>query len=112
VLTGVPVTYTATATGGTGTYTYSWTGSDSLSGTNVSEVKSYSTAGTKTADVTITSGTQSVTAHCQATVSTPPPSSATLKVIKVVINDDGRTKTAADFNIFVKRLQVPLPVSH
>jgi len=52
------MTWTATASGGTGTHTYSWSGTDGLSGTGSSVVKSYSTTGIKTATVTITSGTQ------------------------------------------------------
>ena len=103
VLIGDSTTFTATASGGTGIYTYLWTGDGSLSGTNVSVQKSYTSAGTKQADVVIASGTQNVTAHCEVAVNGPPPSPATLKVIKLVTNDDGGTKTAADFDIFVKQ---------
>lgn len=55
VYTGSPATWTAVATGGTGSYTYSWSGTDSLSGVVASIAKTYTTTGTKTASVTITS---------------------------------------------------------
>lgn len=63
VYTGSPVTWTASASGGAGSYTYSWSGTDSLSGTVASISKIYTTVGTKTASVTITSpsGVTSVT---------------------------------------------------
>ena len=41
---------------GTGSYTYSWSGTDGLSGTGTSVQKSYSTSGTKTGSVAVTSG--------------------------------------------------------
>ncbi|TSD05640.1 MAG: hypothetical protein Greene07147_345 [Parcubacteria group bacterium Greene0714_7] len=70
VYTGSPVTWTASASGGAGSYTYSWSGTDSLSGTVASISKIYTTVGTKTASVTVTSpsGVTSVTLqgekHC------------------------------------------------
>ena len=61
-----PVTWTAEVTGGVGPYTYSWTGSDSLSGSDKSVVKTYSTGGEKNAIVSVRSangltGTKSCT---------------------------------------------------
>ena len=53
-VTGQNVTWTATPTGGISPYNYSWTGTDSLTGTSQSVVKSYSTTGIKTASVTFT----------------------------------------------------------
>ena len=50
-----PVTWLAEVTGGVAPYTYSWTGSDSLSGSGQSVVKTYSTLGEKNAIVTVTS---------------------------------------------------------
>lgn len=55
---GDSVTWTAAASGGNGTYTYSWSGTDGLTGTGATVAKTYSTAGTKTASVTITSDSQ------------------------------------------------------
>ena len=50
-----PVTWLAEVTGGLAPYTYSWTGSDGLSGSQSSIVKYYSTSGSKSAIVMITS---------------------------------------------------------
>ena len=63
---GTSVTWSAYATGGNGNYTYSWTGSDALTGTAKSVIKTYSTTGEKNAIVTVTSadgktGTRSCT---------------------------------------------------
>ena len=61
-----PVTWLVEVTGGAAPYTYSWTGSDGLTGSQSSVVKTYSTAGQKSAIVTVTSadgktGTRSCT---------------------------------------------------
>jgi hypothetical protein len=62
---GDPYTWKVSGvSGGTGTYTYSWTGSENLSGTTATVRKTYTTAGTKSASVTITSGSQSTTINC------------------------------------------------
>ena len=66
--TGGSSTWTASAGGGTGSYTYLWTGTDSLTGTTTSVIKTYSTAGTKTASVTVTSGGQTSTVNCTNSV--------------------------------------------
>lgn len=58
------VTRTAVPTGGTGSYTYLWAGAESLTGTNKSISTYYTTTGSKTAQVTISSGGQSATAQC------------------------------------------------
>ena len=68
------VTWAAQATGGTGSYAYSWTGTDGLSGSVQTILKSYATAGTKIGQVTVTSGTDSKTAECSVQVKTPPSS--------------------------------------
>jgi len=65
---GEYLNWTATASGGTGSYTYSWTGTDSLYGNSSYVSKPYFTAGTKTGSVVITSGTQSITRNCNASV--------------------------------------------
>ncbi|HAO64865.1 TPA: hypothetical protein DCQ44_02685, partial [Candidatus Taylorbacteria bacterium] len=71
---GTNVTYTPWGvSGGTGSYTYSWTGTDGLSGISSwgGIGKIYSTAGTKTAILTVTSGTAFVSATCGVTVTAP-----------------------------------------
>jgi hypothetical protein len=64
------ITYTVTPTGGNGTYTYAWSGTDGLTGNASTATKSYSTTGTKNAQVVVTSGGQSVTADCQTVIQT------------------------------------------
>lgn len=67
---GTEFTWSANSvTGGTGSYTYSWSGTDGLSGTGQSVRKSYSSAGSKTGSVAITSGgnTQTVTCYSSTT---------------------------------------------
>lgn len=56
--TGQNITWTASASGGTGNYLYTWTGSAPLSGTGNPKSVTYTTPGTKTASVTVTSGAQ------------------------------------------------------
>jgi len=65
---GDNVTYTATVSGGTGNSFYSWNGTDGLFGQNQSVTKSYSTSGTKTANVTVTNGSQSASATCSSNI--------------------------------------------
>lgn len=63
---------TTGVSGGTGSYTYSWTGSDGFSAGNVpSTYQTYSSAGTKIATVTITSGSQSITRSCSTVINQP-----------------------------------------
>jgi hypothetical protein len=50
-----PVTWSVEVTGGIAPYTYSWTGSDGLTGTGASVIKTYSSTGEKNAIVTVTS---------------------------------------------------------
>ena len=76
--TSTAVTWSASASGGTGTYEYSWTGTDLSVARNSSSstVKYYSTAGTKTATVTVYSGDlTSLSRACSNSVVmvTPPP---------------------------------------
>jgi peptidoglycan hydrolase-like protein with peptidoglycan-binding domain len=53
ILVGETVTWSSTVSGGTGSYTYVWSGTDSLAGSANSVAKTYTTAGTKSATVTI-----------------------------------------------------------
>ena len=62
--------WSATASGGNGSYTYSWTGSDAFIANGSTASKSYSTAGTKTGSVVITSGNQSVVYTCSGVINT------------------------------------------
>ncbi|MDO8510281.1 MAG: PKD domain-containing protein [bacterium] len=62
------VTYTANGSGGTGNYTYSWNGTDNLGGSSRSVSKSYGSAGTKSATVTVTSGNNSLTRTCNVVI--------------------------------------------
>jgi hypothetical protein len=81
-VTGQTVTWTAYPTGGS-TYTYSWTGSDTFpSGATVNPVSAvYSTTGTKSANVTVTSGGNSAPpASCSVTVVAPPPGNGEVRV--------------------------------
>lgn len=50
-----PINWTAEVSGGVAPYTYSWTGSDGLTGTQSSVIKYYSTTGSKSAVVSVTS---------------------------------------------------------
>lgn len=73
------VTWTASASGGNGSFTYSWSGSSPLSGTGNPRIVSYSSTGTKTGSVTVTSGTSNTTVSCSnsVNVTTPPTVSLT-----------------------------------
>ncbi len=68
VKTGEYVSWIATYSGGNGAYTLNWSGSDSLIGTSQYVSKSYTTAGSKSATVSVTSNGSTVTANCSATV--------------------------------------------
>lgn len=73
-VTGSQTTWTATVLGGGGPYTYSWSGTDGLSGSGSSINKTYNTAGTKSATVTLTSGgTESASCSTEIAVYSPPP---------------------------------------
>ena len=69
--TGYPgnmITWYATASGGNGYYSYAWTGTDGLSSNESSISQTYTSSGTKTATVTITSNGQTITKNCSAYV--------------------------------------------
>lgn len=70
--TGDNVTWNANASGGTGTFTYSWSGANTNGNTTNSVTKSYTTAGNKTATVTVKSGNQTKKATCSANITNPP----------------------------------------
>ncbi len=56
--------WSASVSGGNGAYSYSWSGTDGLFGYSSYVSQNYISAGTKTANVTVTSNGQSVTANC------------------------------------------------
>jgi hypothetical protein len=63
--TNNPVRWSASATGGNGYYSYYWFGTDNISGNANSILSTYTTAGTKTASVTVTSSDgQIATVNC------------------------------------------------
>lgn len=64
---GTEFTWTATPFGGVGGYGYSWSGTDGLDGSEETTATTYSEAGDKTAQVTVTSGEESVTVKCGGT---------------------------------------------
>jgi hypothetical protein len=55
--------------GGNGNYQYYWTGTENLGGTQRTSAKSYSTAGTKSGALSVTSGGQTVTRQCTSVIS-------------------------------------------
>ncbi len=65
---GETVRYTANVSGGQTSPDYSWSGTNGLSGTSRIVTKSYNTEGTKSATVTIRSGSQTRTATCNVRV--------------------------------------------
>ncbi|MBX4200782.1 DUF11 domain-containing protein [Candidatus Parcubacteria bacterium] len=65
---GNNVTFNGSATGGAGTGTYSYLWSGACTGTSQNCTNSFATAGTKTATLTVTSGTQSDDVTCQTNV--------------------------------------------
>ena len=62
----------ATASGGAGSYTYEWSGSDGLSGNTIAVTHAYASIGSKSGQVSVVSGSQSITANCSLTVIPPP----------------------------------------
>ncbi len=61
---GTQFTWTAIAEGGTGEYSYSWAGTDNLIGSATTTSVSYSTAGSKSAQVTVDDGNETVKTNC------------------------------------------------
>ena len=62
--TGQTMTWSANVSGGNGNYQYSWSGTDGLSGGGSSQSKSYSSSGTKSAHVNVTSDGKTGYADC------------------------------------------------
>lgn len=67
VTLGQPVTWSVTPLGGSTTYTYSWSGPEIAANTQNVAV-TYSSVGSKTASVTVTSGVDSLIVNCADTV--------------------------------------------
>lgn len=68
VKVGDTMSWYANASGGTGSYTYSWSGDEGLSGNSNSRSMVYYYTGSKTANVTVTSGSRSGSATCYTNV--------------------------------------------
>ncbi|MEI6553269.1 MAG: PKD domain-containing protein [bacterium] len=87
------VTLSGSATGGSGSYSYQWSAPDGISGTGQTMSGRFTTAGSKTVYLTVTSGSQSVTRTCNAYVNqvTPPvqnlDASCTISPNNVYLND-------------------------
>ncbi len=62
------VTFTAHITGNASNPTYSWSGTDGISGSSSTITKSFSTTGTKTATVSVTSGGRTASANCSTNI--------------------------------------------
>lgn len=61
---GTEFTWTAVASGGAGNYSYEWSGADGLAGSEQSVTTTYAESGNKTAQVTVTSDNETITANC------------------------------------------------
>jgi len=70
VITGTSVYWVANSNGGNSNYTYSWSGTDNLSSNLPSATKVYTSAGTKTATVTVHSGNLTASNSCNLIVNT------------------------------------------
>ena len=65
---GSTISWRASISGGNGSYYITWTGTDSLYGNGTSISRSYSSAGTKNASITVTSGNQTTSYNCSNSV--------------------------------------------
>lgn len=65
---GQSASWTASASGGNGSYTYSWTGTDGLTGSGSTASQPYSSAGAKSASVTVSSAGLQKTVACSNTL--------------------------------------------
>ncbi len=86
------VTWNASPTGGNGSYTYVWSGTEGLTGTSQSVQKTYSSIGTKTGSVTITSGGESANVNCLNSASITAPQ-ATLSISAEPVRVQPQTTT-------------------
>ncbi|MEY2664480.1 MAG: hypothetical protein RIT04_288 [Candidatus Parcubacteria bacterium] len=68
VYVGGTSVWSVSAYGGNGAYYYSWSGTDGLSGNGRSIYMTYNNTGTKNATVTVTSGNQTISINCNASV--------------------------------------------
>lgn len=74
---GTQVKWQATVSGGS-TYTYTWSGTDGLIGATNPIYKTYTATGTKTANLTVTSGGQTKNTSCSVAITAAPPISPVL----------------------------------
>jgi PKD repeat protein len=67
-LPNAAVNFTSTVSGGTGSYTYSWSTTDGFTSTLANPSFTWATLGAKTVTLTVTSGTQNVSATANITI--------------------------------------------
>ncbi|MES2314359.1 MAG: hypothetical protein V4524_00265 [Patescibacteria group bacterium] len=65
---GDSATWVSNISGGNGSFSYSWSGTDGLVGAGPSIAKVYYTSGSKSATLTVTSGSQTKSVSCSGTV--------------------------------------------
>ncbi|MEI7424503.1 MAG: hypothetical protein WCK10_00025 [Candidatus Staskawiczbacteria bacterium] len=68
IQTGNSSTFNSTVSGGTGSYTYNWSGA--CTGSAAGCTNTFNTAGTQTATLNVTSGTQTQTTYCSINITT------------------------------------------
>jgi hypothetical protein len=105
--TGQTAVWTAQASGGSGDFSYSWSGTDGLSGGSKSASITYSTTGTKSASVVVTSGSQSVNQACNGTitVSSPAPTQTVSQENAVAKAKDYLNYTAFSYEGLIAQLE-------
>jgi len=94
--TNEPITWTAAVSGGSGAYAYLWSGNPPLNGKSNNPVTIlYSSEGTKTGGVTVSSGVENVTVDCSPDVTIagegelpPPPISVSCSPSKINVAID------------------------
>ena len=89
-----PVTWSAEVTGGVAPYTYAWTGSDGLTGAQNSILTYYTSTGSKSAVVTVTSADGKTASHaCSNAVTVTRPYVAPAVSLPVVSTTQSPTQT-------------------
>ena len=95
--TGASVTFFGSGNGGTGSYSYSWSGTDGISGSTSSIVKTFSSAGTKTAAVRITSGAEFVDRQCSVVIADQPVYTPAVGVSCYALNPNPRVGETVNY---------------
>lgn len=93
---GTPVTWAVEAVGGSGNYSYSWIGTNGLSGNSLSVMTTYSSAGTKSATVTVTDANgRTASQACGSTVYVQGATQTTGTTVKPAADDSDNPYSAA-----------------